>query len=59
MTWRTHTGLFGIHDTTVNTYDLFKKHYPGHAMRFDGEHRLNDKSLKAAVVPLVRRMLDI
>ncbi|MCQ2064227.1 MAG: hypothetical protein MJY66_00015 [Bacteroidaceae bacterium] len=52
-------GLFGIHDTTVNTYDLFQKHYPGHAMRFDGEHRLNDKSLKAAVVPLVRSILGL
>jgi len=45
-------GLFGIHDTTVNTYDLFHKHYP-HVSRFDGEHRLNDKVLKKTVIPLI------
>lgn len=51
-------GLFGVHDTTVNTYDLFKKHYKN-ARRFDGEHRLNDKSLKTAVVPLVKEILGL
>lgn len=48
-------GLFGIHDDTVNTYDLFHKHYPN-VMRFDGEHRLNDKVLKTAVIPLVLQL---
>ena len=51
-------GLFGMHDTTVNCYDLFKKYYTK-AQRFDGEHRLNDKSLKTAVVPLIRQILGI
>ncbi|MBO4268948.1 MAG: hypothetical protein J5869_06215 [Bacteroidaceae bacterium] len=51
-------GLFGTRDTTVNCYDLFRKHYT-HAQRFEGEHRLNDKSLKSAVVPLVRQILDL
>ena len=49
-------GLFGIHDTTVSTYDLFKKHY-SQASRFDGEHRLNDKVLRTVVVPLAREIL--
>ena len=51
-------GLFGYHDTTVNCYDLFRKYYT-HAQRFEGEHRLNDKSLKTAVVPLVKQILGI
>ena len=36
-------GLFGDADTTVNTYDLFHAHYPT-AIRFHGEHRMNDQS---------------
>ncbi len=51
-------GLFGIHDTTVNTYDLFKKYY-ANASRFDGEHQLNEKALRTAVVPLVRQILGL
>ena len=51
-------GLFGIHDTTVNCYDLFKKYYPN-AQRFDGEHHLNEKALKSAVVPLVKQILGL
>lgn len=51
-------GLFGIHDTTVNTYDLFRKYYPGKASRFDGEHRLNEKVLRSTVVPLAREILQ-
>ena len=51
-------GLFGTHDTTVNCYDLFKKYYPN-AQRFEGEHRLNDKSLKTAVVPLIKQMIQL
>ncbi|MBQ4276471.1 MAG: hypothetical protein II750_00015 [Bacteroidaceae bacterium] len=51
-------GLFGIHDTTVNTYDLFKKHYKN-AQRFDGEHHLNEKALRQAVVPLAKQMLGL
>lgn len=50
-------GLFGIHDDTVNTYELFRKHY-SHAIRFEGEHRLNDKILRGVVLPLIRQILD-
>lgn len=51
-------GLFGIHDTTVNTYDLFKKYYKN-AQRFDGEHQLNEKVLKSTVLPIVKQILKI
>ncbi|MDO5447371.1 MAG: YqiA/YcfP family alpha/beta fold hydrolase [Prevotellaceae bacterium] len=51
-------GLFGIHDTTTNCYDLFKKHY-ANAQRFDGEHHLNEKALRHAVLPLVKQILGI
>ncbi len=50
-------GLFGIHDDTVNTYDLFHKYYPN-VIRFDGEHRLNTKVIKAVVLPLVQKLLS-
>ena len=51
-------GLFGIHDTTVNCYDLFKKYYTK-AQRFDGEHHLNEKALRTAVVPLSKTILGL
>ena len=51
-------GLFGIHDTTVNCYDLFKKYYMN-AQRFDGEHHLNEKALRIAVVPLATQILGL
>ena len=51
-------GLFGIHDTTVNCYDLFKKYYTN-SQRFDGEHHLNEKALRSAVVPLVKQILNL
>ena len=51
-------GLFGIHDTTVNCYDLFKKYYMN-AQRFDGEHPLNEKALRIAVVPLAKQILGL
>ncbi len=50
-------GLFGINDTTVNTYDLFKKHY-SKALRFDGGHRLNEAVLRKVVIPLVKDILS-
>ena len=50
-------GLFGDEDTTVNTYDLFREHYPT-AIRFHGEHRMNDKSFMHSVVPVIRRIDD-
>lgn len=48
-------GLFGINDTLVNTYDLFHKHYP-HVIRFEGEHRLNEKVLRKVVIPLIKEL---
>lgn len=51
-------GLFGINDPTVKTYDLFRKHYPN-AIRFEGEHQLNEKVLRKAVLPLVREILQL
>ena len=49
-------GLFGINDPVVHTYDLFKKHYP-HAIRFEGEHRLNDKVIRKTLIPLMKELL--
>ena len=46
-------GLFGDEDTTVDTFDLFAKYYP-RAIRFHGEHRMNDKSFMHSVLPVVR-----
>lgn len=51
-------GLFGIHDKTVSTYDMFRKYYKN-AQRFDGEHQLNDKALKSAVIPLIKQILGL
>jgi len=50
-------GLFGDEDTTVNTYDLFHEHYPI-AIRFHGEHRMNDHSFMYSVVPVIRWIDD-
>ena len=50
-------GLFGDEDTTVNTYDLFHEHYPA-AIRFHGEHRMNDQSFMHSVVPVIRWIDD-
>ncbi len=50
-------GLFGINDPVVKTYDLFKKHYPAErAIRFEGEHRLNDKVIKKVMLPLIKEI---
>lgn len=50
-------GLFGIHDPVVNTYDVFKKHYPAdRAIRFEGEHRLNDKVIRKTLLPLIEEI---
>lgn len=51
-------GLFGINDPTVNTYDLFRKHYPN-AIRFEGEHRLNEKVLRKTLIPLIKEILGL
>ena len=50
-------GLFGDEDTTVNTYDLFREHYPT-AIRFHGEHRMNDQSFMHSVMPVIRWIDD-
>ena len=50
-------GLFGDEDTTVNTYDLFHEHYPT-AIRFHGEHRMNDQSFMHSVAPVIRWIDD-
>ena len=50
-------GLFGDEDTTVDTYDLFHKYYPT-AIRFHGEHRMNDHSFMHSVVPVMRWIDD-
>lgn len=50
-------GFFGIRDISPKNYDIFKKYYPAdHAVRFDGEHQLNDKVLKANVLPLIEQL---
>ncbi len=51
-------GLFGINDTSVNTYDLFRKYYT-QATRFEGEHRLNEKVLRHTVIPLAKQILQL
>ena len=50
-------GLFGDEDDVVDTYDLFREHYP-QAMHFHGEHRMNDKSFMHSVVPVIRWIDD-
>ena len=50
-------GLFGIHDNLVHTFDLFSSHYP-QAIRFDGEHHLNDSAILHAVLPVLRWIDD-
>ena len=50
-------GLFGDEDTTVDTYDLFRQHYPT-AIRFHGAHRMNDHSFMHSVVPVIRWIDD-
>ena len=50
-------GLFGDADPVVHTFDLFLEHYPT-AIRFHGEHRLNDSILLHSVLPVVRWIDD-
>lgn len=50
-------GLFGDEDPLVHTYDLFHEHYP-QAIRFHGEHRMNDRSFMHAVLPVIRWIDD-
>ena len=50
-------GLFGDADTTVDTYDLFRTHYPT-AIRFHGEHRMNDRRERPIVYVDVNTLQD-
>ena len=50
-------GLFGDNDTLVDTFDLFRQHYPT-AIPFHGEHRMDDRSYMHAVMPIVRWIDD-
>lgn len=50
-------GLFGIHDNLVDTFDLFHGHYP-QAIRFDGEHHLNDSVIVHSLLPIIQRIDD-
>jgi predicted esterase YcpF (UPF0227 family) len=53
-------GLFGRNDPTVHTQDDFTSHYGrDHFVIFEGEHRLNDKILKAVVLPLIHEILGL
>lgn len=51
-------GLFGIHDNMVHTFDLFEEHYP-YAIRFDGDHYLNDRIVLHSLLPLIQRIDDL
>lgn len=50
-------GLYGIHDTLVHTFDLFCEHYP-QAIRFDGEHHLNDDAILHSLLPVIQWIDD-
>ncbi|MBR5177074.1 MAG: esterase [Bacteroidales bacterium] len=50
-------GLFGTRDNMVHTFDLFHDHYP-QAIRFDGEHHLNDSVIVHSLLPVIRWIDD-
>ena len=50
-------GMFGIHDNLVHTFDLFQEHYP-QAIRFDGEHHLNDSAIVHSLLPVIQWIDD-
>ncbi len=51
-------GLFGIHDTLVTgTFETFTKYYPN-AIRFNGEHYLDDSVFLHSVLPVIERIDD-
>ena len=50
-------GLFGDRDDLVDTFALFREHYP-QATHFHGEHRMDDRSFMHAVVPVIRWIND-
>ena len=50
-------GLFGDEDEVVDTFDVFREHYP-HAIHFHGGHRITDKTFMHYIVPVVRWIDD-
>lgn len=50
-------GLFGDEDAVVDTYDLYRQHYTT-AIRFHGEHSMNDHAFMHSVVPVIRWIDD-
>ena len=50
-------GLFGTKDTMVNCFDEFAEHYP-RAIRFDGEHQLNDHTSLWTLLPVMQWIDD-
>lgn len=50
-------GLFGTDDPVVDTYGLFAEKYKN-ALRFHGEHRMNDTVLIHSVLPVIRMIDD-
>ena len=52
--------LVGLHDTSVtNAEAMFRKYYPAeHLIRFDGEHRLNEKVIRKALLPLINQVMS-
>ncbi len=50
-------GLFGTRDNLVHTFDLFSSHYRN-AVRFDGEHYMNDSTVLHSVLPIIQRQDD-
>lgn len=50
-------GLFGREDPLVNCYDEFKAHYR-QAIRFNGEHALNEKAMLHALLPVIQWVDD-
>ena len=50
-------GLFGDEDDVVDTFGIFREHYPL-ATHFHGEHRMNDRSFMHSVVPVIRWIDD-
>ena len=51
-------GLFGTRDNLVHTIDLFREHYP-QAVRFEGEHHLNDSVIVHSLLPIIQRIDDM
>lgn len=47
--------LFGKHDTLVQGYDEYMRHYKNAAW-FEGEHRLSPEIIKKVVIPLIKQI---